>query len=159
MTLISSADLDRARTSVAGSVVRTPLLPVPGMEHPLWLKPENLQTTGAFKIRGAHHRIASMTETERARGVVTHASGNHAQAVAWSAKAFGIPAVVVMSDTAARVKIEATRTLGAEVISVPPDLYRTKAVELAAERGYTLSTAAIGCKWRPARAGSSASPP
>ncbi|MFI6444922.1 threonine/serine dehydratase [Kitasatospora sp. NPDC050543] len=138
MTLISSADLDRARANIAGSVVRTPLVQVPGMTHPLWLKPENLQVTGAFKVRGAHHRIASMTEAERALGVVTHSSGNHAQAVARSAKAFGIPAVVVMPDTAAQVKIDATRALGAEVVTVAPDLYRARAVELSAERGCVL---------------------
>lgn len=138
MTLVSPADLDRACADVAGRVVRTPLLPVPGTGHPFWLKPENLQTTGAFKIRGAYHRIASMTDAERARGVVTHSSGNHAQAVSWSARAFGASAVVVMPDTAARVKIDATRALGAEVLTTAPELYRDKAHELAAEHGYTL---------------------
>ncbi|MCP9946967.1 threonine/serine dehydratase [Streptomyces somaliensis] len=138
MTLVSPADLDRACADVAGRVVRTPLLPVPGTGHPFWLKPENLQTTGAFKIRGAHHRIASMTDAERARGVVTHSSGNHAQAVSWSARAFGTSAVVVMPDTATRVKVDATRALGARVLTTAPELYRDRAYELAAEHGYTL---------------------
>ncbi|WP_439900876.1 threonine ammonia-lyase [Streptomyces somaliensis] len=111
-----------------------------GARHgaPFWLKPENLQTTGAFKIRGAHHRIASMTDAERARGVVTHSSGNHAQAVSWSARAFGTSAVVVMPDTATRVKVDATRALGARVLTTAPELYRDRAYELAAEHGYTL---------------------
>jgi threonine dehydratase len=80
------------------------------------LKCESFQPIGAFKLRGAYTMVARLTEEERARGVVTYSSGNHAQAVAFAARAFGIQAVIVMPENAPRIKVEGTRRLGAEVI-------------------------------------------
>ncbi|HEY1487074.1 MAG TPA: threonine/serine dehydratase, partial [Micromonosporaceae bacterium] len=104
-----------------GVIVRTPLLPCPWAGgHGLWLKPENLQPVGAFKLRGAYHALACLDPSDRANGVVTHSSGNHGRALAYAAKAFGVPAVIVMPDTAPVVKIAAVEALGAEVMLVPP---------------------------------------
>lgn len=138
MDLVTLDELRAAQKRVAGAVVRTPLLPCPhgDPERALWLKPENLQPIGAFKLRGAYNLIASLTDEERARGVVAHSSGNHAQAVAYTARRFGIRAVIVMPDTAPRVKVDATRALGAEIVSVPPARRDVAAFELAAEHGY-----------------------
>src|SRR5439155_16327028 len=116
--LVSLSDVQAAAASVAGLAVRTPLLRCGSDE--LWVKPENLQPVGAFKVRGAAHALASLPPSVRARGVVTHSSGNHGQAVAYAARAWGVPAVVVMPDVALPAKIEATKALGAEVVLVPP---------------------------------------
>ncbi|MEU0935159.1 threonine/serine dehydratase [Embleya sp. NPDC005971] len=136
--LVTLEDLRAARERIAGTAVRTPLLPSlhGDADRPLWLKPESLQPIGAFKIRGAYNAIAALTDAERSRGVVAHSSGNHAQAVAYAARLFGARAVIVMPDTTPTVKIEATRALGAEVVIVTPDRRDTAAGELAAEHGY-----------------------
>lgn len=138
--LVTLDELLEAQKRVTGAVVRTPLLPCPhgDADRPLWLKPESLQPIGAFKLRGAHNLIASLTDRERARGVVAHSSGNHAQAVAYTARRFGIKAVIVMPDTAPAVKVDATRELGAEIVMVTPDRRDTAAFELADEHGYTM---------------------
>ena len=119
---------------LAGVAVRTPLL-TSGWSERLWLKPESLQPTGAFKLRGAYHAVARLPEPQRKAGVVTHSSGNHGQALAWAARAFGIPCVVVMPDVAPAHKIAAVRRLGAEVVLVPPAQRAERAASLAAERG------------------------
>jgi threonine dehydratase len=137
MDLVSLEDVRAAAGSVAGVAVRTPLLPCPWADG-LWLKPENLQPVGAFKVRGARHAIAALAPQRRQRGVVTHSSGNHAQAVAYAAAAYGIPCVVVMPRVAAPIKIEATRALGAEVVLVDAAERLTEAQALADERGLTL---------------------
>src|SRR2546423_5453312 len=85
----------------------------------LWLKPENLQPVGAFKIRGAVHALTRVPDGTRRAGVITHSSGNHGQALAYAGRRLGIPVVVVMPDTAPQIKIEATRGFGAEVVLVP----------------------------------------
>ncbi|MFI6586598.1 threonine/serine dehydratase [Embleya sp. NPDC050493] len=138
--LVTLQDLEAARKRIAGTAVRTPLLPSlhGDDDRPLWLKPESLQPIGAFKIRGAYNAIAALTDAERSRGVAAHSSGNHAQAVAYAARLFGAKAVIVMPDTTPRVKIEATRALGADVVIVTPDRRDTAAGELAAEHGYAL---------------------
>lgn len=109
-----------ARARIAGSVHRTPLLHSRTLSErvgaPLYLKCENLQRTGAFKVRGALHRLLRLTDEERARGVVTISAGNHAQAVAWAAGTAGVHAVVVMPEHASRAKVEASRGYGAEVV-------------------------------------------
>jgi threonine dehydratase len=136
--LVTLEDLRAAQKRIAGTAVRTPLLPSlhGNTDRPLWLKPENLQPIGAFKIRGAYNAIAALSEADRSRGVVAHSSGNHAQAVAYAARLFGVRAVIVMPDTTPRVKIEATRALGAEIVIVTPDRRDTAAGELADEHGY-----------------------
>ncbi|MFF2118186.1 threonine/serine dehydratase [Kitasatospora xanthocidica] len=139
MALVGLEELRAARQRIAGVAVRTPLVPAPWAaegERRLWLKPENLQPTGAFKTRGAYNRLAALTEDERARGVVAQSSGNHAQAVAYAARALGIKAVIVMPDTSPAVKVEATRSFGAEVILVAPEERDTLPAELAGKHGY-----------------------
>lgn len=137
MDLVSLDQIRAAAGSIAGVAVRTPLLPCPWAPD-LWLKPENLQPVGAFKVRGARHAIAALPEEQRARGVVTHSSGNHGQAVAYAAAAFGIPCVVVMPEVAAPIKIEATRALGAEVVLVGAAERLTEAQQMARDRGMAL---------------------
>ncbi|WP_046470536.1 threonine ammonia-lyase [Allosalinactinospora lopnorensis] len=138
MELISLADIRAAEVRVRGRVVRTPLLPCPWSDAPLWLKPENLQPVGAFKIRGAINALACLGEAERKAGVITHSSGNHGQALAYAARAEGVRCVVVVPEGAPRVKIAAMRRLGAEIVPVAPADRKATAQKLAAERGLAL---------------------
>ncbi len=106
----------RAATKIAALLPPTPLF---AMEHGgavWWVKAENLQPVGAFKIRGAWHRLSDFSEAERERGVVGVSSGNHAQGVAWSARRLGMSAIIVMPTDAPEAKLAATRALGAEVV-------------------------------------------
>ncbi len=105
-----------------------------------WLKPENLQPIGAFKIRGAYNALATLTPEERARGVVTHSSGNHAQGVARAARMLGLRAVIVMPHDAPAVKVAGVRADGAEIDFVGADNEEriARADELAAEQGLVL---------------------
>jgi threonine dehydratase len=108
--------------------------------RPLFLKCENMQPGGAFKIRGAYNMIAQLAPETRARGVITYSSGNHGQAVAISARAVGVPAVVVMPTTAPAVKVDGAKAFGAEVVFAGTTTLhrRAKAEEIAAERGLTM---------------------
>ena len=106
----------RAAEKVAQILPPTPLLPVEISGVTVWAKAESLQPVGAFKIRGAWHRLTDLSEEERARGVVGVSSGNHAQGVAWAARALGIAATIVMPSDAPAVKLDRTRELGAEVV-------------------------------------------
>ncbi len=135
--LVTLADIQAAQTRLAGWVGRTPLVQFP--DRNLWLKAENLQPTGAFKLRGAFNKLLTLTARQRARGVVAHSSGNHAGAVAYAARALGIPAVVVMPSGAPQTKLAATRACGAEVVLVgdASEERAAKAAELARERGLT----------------------
>ncbi len=115
--------LERVRAAAAalrGRVARTPLVPAPklaGLEdHPVYLKLENLQYTGSFKIRGATVRIDALRNDPTRRGVVAASAGNHAQGVAWAARAAGLPATIVMPAAAPPVKVSATAALGATVV-------------------------------------------
>jgi threonine dehydratase len=101
---------------VAALLPPTPLLPLEVDGRTIWCKAEVLQPIGAFKIRGAWHRLTDLDEGQRARGVVGVSSGNHAQGVAWAAKRLGIAATIVMPSNAPRAKLEATRALGADII-------------------------------------------
>ncbi|MFC8450292.1 threonine/serine dehydratase [Kitasatospora sp. NPDC057223] len=139
MALVGLEELRAAQRRIAGVAVRTPLLPCPWADQGtrrLWLKPENLQPTGAFKTRGAYNRLAALTDGERARGVVAQSSGNHAQAVAYAARLLGIKAVIVMPDTSPAVKVASTRSYGAEVILVAPGERDTLPAELAERHGH-----------------------
>ncbi len=123
--------------------MRTPLIPFPaqpGDGHQLYFKPESLQPVGAFKIRGAYNKVASLSEAERKRGVITYSSGNHARAVAYAARCFGVPAVIVMPGNAPKVKQQATAALGAEIVLVgaASSERQAKAEALAAEHGYVM---------------------
>lgn len=108
--------------------------------HTLYLKPENLQPIGAFKLRGAYNKIASLSDAERARGVITYSSGNHAQGVAYAARALDTKAIIVMPRNAPAIKREATATLGAKIVFVGPSgpERQIKAEELASEHGYLI---------------------
>src|ERR1700691_1101721 len=139
-TLVTIEDVRAAAERIAGRVVRTPLIPFAAAEpgRPLWLKPESLQPTGAFKLRGAFNAILLRLDEARSRGVVTHSSGNHARAVAWVARELGLRATIVIPDAAPAVKVDAVRRLGAEVVIVAPEERDTRAFELAAEHGYVM---------------------
>lgn len=139
--------VDRIRAAaegLRGVAVRTPLLPAPWLTEALGfevrLKCESFQPVGAFKIRGAYTMVASLTDAERARGVITYSSGNHAQAVAFAARTFGIRAVIVMPENAPPIKVEGTRRLGAEVIErgTTSLARREKAEEIQADQGLTM---------------------
>ncbi len=105
----------------------------------VYLKPENMQVTGAYKIRGSYYTISTLTDEERSKGLITASAGNHAQGVAYAAKAYGAKAVIVMPTTTPLIKVNRTKSYGAEVI-LYGDVYDeacTKALELAEEKGYT----------------------
>lgn len=106
----------RAAGKVAALLPPTPLLPLDLGGQTIWCKAESLQPVGAFKIRGAWHRMTDLSAEERARGVVAVSSGNHAQGVAWAARRLGIRATIVMPRDAPAAKLDATRALGAEVV-------------------------------------------
>jgi threonine dehydratase len=140
ITMVSLPDIQEARARLEGIAVRTPLIPLVHGGCALYLKPENLQPIGAFKLRGAYNKIASLTDEERARGVITYSSGNHAQGVAYAARALETKAIIVMPATAPAVKREATAALGAEIVLVGPSGVerQLKAEELAAKHGYII---------------------
>ena len=106
----------------------------------VFFKPENMQRTGAYKVRGAYYKISTLSDEERARGLITASAGNHAQGVAYAAQRYGVPATIVMPTTTPLIKVERTKGYGAEVVlsgDVYDDAY-TRALELAEERGLTL---------------------
>jgi threonine dehydratase len=109
-------------------------------DRKLYLKPENLQPIGAFKLRGAYNKIASLSPEERSRGVITYSSGNHGQGVAYAARALGAKAVIVMPANAPAIKREATASMGAEIVMVGPGSLdrQRKAEELAERHGYII---------------------
>jgi threonine dehydratase len=139
--LVSGADVEAAAQLLAGVVRRTPLEHSRGLAQrvggPVWLKCENLQRAGSFKIRGAYTRIARLTDAERARGVVAASAGNHAQGVALAARQLGAEATVFMPESAPLPKVAATRGYGATVRLVGPTLTEAMAgaMAFAAETG------------------------
>lgn len=140
----------RAAAKMAELLPQTPVLP---LELPdsavIWCKAECLQPVGAFKIRGAWHRLSDLTEAERSKGVVAVSSGNHAQGVAWAARKLGIAAKIVMPNDAPAVKLASTRALGAEVVLYdrPGGEDRDEvALRLTAQSGATL-VHAYGDAW------------
>ena len=149
-TLITLADIHAARERIAGTAVRTGLyrldprrmiaagFPAPAAE--IWLKAENEHPIGSFKLRGAYNKIASLTPAELQRGVITYSSGNHAQGVAYAARALGAKAVIVMPESAPLIKRQATEALGGEVVLVGPASKerKQKAEELVAQHGYVM---------------------
>jgi threonine dehydratase len=137
MDLVTLDDIRAAATDIAGVALRTPLLPC-RWDDDLLLKSESLQPVGSFKLRGATHAVARLSAEQRARGVVTHSSGNHGQALAYAARAAGAPCTVVVPDGAPAVKVEQIRALGAEVVLVPPADRQVRAERIAAEEGRAL---------------------
>ncbi|GAA3234207.1 threonine/serine dehydratase [Actinocorallia longicatena] len=133
--LVTLAEIEAAAVRLTGVAVHTPLVAFPG--KPLHIKAESLQPVGAFKLRGAY---AALTAGAPVQGVITHSSGNHAQAIAWAARELGIPAVLVIPNNAPSVKIDACLDLGAEVVLVEPTIEaRTETADrLATAHGYEL---------------------
>ena len=108
-------------------------------DNKVYLKPENMQLTGAYKLRGAYYKISTLSEDERKKGLITASAGNHAQGVAYAAKCYGVKAVIVMPTTTPLIKVNRTKGYGAEVI-LKGDVYDeacTYAYQLADEKGYT----------------------
>jgi threonine dehydratase len=140
--LVTLAELRAAQERLHGVVVHTPLVAFEMAGEPLalWVKAEGLQPIGSFKLRGAFNKIAQLSAGERACGVITYSSGNHAQGVAYAARALGAKAVIVMPRNAPQVKVSATRALGAEIVTVGPTTgeRKARAEELAAEFGYVI---------------------
>ncbi|MEU6204272.1 threonine/serine dehydratase [Micromonospora musae] len=137
MELISIEDVRAAATDIAGTVTRIPLLPAP-WDAQVWLKPESLQPVGSFKLRGATHAVTRLDPVVRARGVVTHSSGNHGQALAYAARSAGAPCTVVVPEGAPLVKVDRIRAYGAEVVLVPPARRLVEAERIVAETGGAL---------------------
>jgi threonine dehydratase len=140
--MVSLHDIRAAQSLLDGVAVRTPLLEWTGAadRRKLFLKLENLQPIGAFKLRGAYNKVASLTDEERRRGVISYSSGNHAQGVAYAARALGVKAIIVMPSNAPKNKLDATAALGAEIVTVGPgsEERRLRAEQLAAEHGYVI---------------------
>jgi len=142
--LPSFDDVMAARERLAGRIVRTPMLRSPVLDATLGatvlVKPEPLQRTGSFKLRGATNRIALMTAAERSRGIVTYSSGNHGQACAAAGHAVSAPVTVVMPADAPAIKVESTRRWGAEIIRYDRATEDREAIgrRLCEERGATL---------------------
>lgn len=138
--LVTLDDISDAARRIAPDIVRTPLLSAAWGDprRPLWLKPENLQPIGAFKIRGAFNALGRLDPDTRARGVVAYSSGNHAQAVAYAAAAYGVAAHIVMPEETPAVKVEATRGHGADVVLCGPGERERTAAELVETTGAVL---------------------
>ena len=140
---ITIADVEAARRTISGQVLRTPMLPAPKLSvltaAEVYVKYENLQVTNSFKDRGALNKLASLSPNARARGVIAMSAGNHAQAVAYHAARLAIPATIVMPVTTPFVKIQATQAHGAEVVlegdTVAEAQIRAEAI--SRERGLT----------------------
>jgi threonine dehydratase len=141
---VSFTDVETARRTIAGHVMRTPMLPAPKLSQltgaTVYVKYENLQVTNSFKERGALNKLASLGPVERARGVIAMSAGNHAQAVAYHAARLGIPAIIVMPVTTPFVKVEATEAHGAEVVLEGESVAdaQVRAEVIARESGLTL---------------------
>jgi threonine dehydratase len=143
LSTVTLDDIHAAQSRLQGIAARTRLIE---FDHPesdarrLFLKPENQQPIGAFKLRGAYNKIASLAPEDRKRGVISYSSGNHAQGVAYAARALGVKAVIVMPGNAPPIKREATAALGAEIVIVGPGSAerQIKAEALAAQYGYVI---------------------
>ena len=143
-------EIRAAKERIAGVAVRTPLYRVerarlrmggfPEPEFDLYIKAESEQPIGSFKLRGAYNMVSQLSPEALRRGVITYSSGNHAQGVAYAARALGAKAVIVMPNNAPEVKKAATRALGAEIVEVGPASSdrRLKAEELVARHGYAM---------------------
>ena len=140
--MVTLEQIQVARKLLEGVAIRTPIIrfPQPINGRTLHLKPENLQPIGSFKLRGAYNKIASLTDDERRRGVIAYSSGNHAQGVAYAARAMGVKATIVMPRNAPAIKLDGTKALGAEVVLVGPasSERKAKAEEIAAELGLAI---------------------
>jgi threonine dehydratase len=141
--MVTLEEISQAQARMLGITTHTRLLE---FNHPesttrrLFLKPENQQPIGAFKLRGAYNKIASLSDQDRKRGVITYSSGNHAQGVAYAARALKTKAIIVMPNNAPAIKRDATAALDAEIVFGGPGSAerQAKAEELAAQHGYVI---------------------
>ncbi|HZU09215.1 MAG TPA: threonine/serine dehydratase [Pseudacidobacterium sp.] len=140
--LVSLEEFRAAQKRIQGVAMHTPLvrLQISGGAENVFMKAEGLQPVGSFKLRGAYNKIAQLSAEERRRGVITYSSGNHAQGVAYAARALGTKAVIVMPSNAPEVKKRATAALGAEIVEVGPSSSerKQKAEDLEAKFGYVM---------------------
>ncbi len=141
--MLAIEDFEEASERVKDVTLETKLIYSPYFSdatgNKVYLKPENLQRTGAYKVRGAYYKISTLSPEERAKGLITASAGNHAQGVAYAAKRYGVPAVIVMPTTTPYIKVERTKALGAQVV-LAGDVYdeaHEEAERLAEEHGYT----------------------
>lgn len=140
---IGLKEIRAAATRLKGVLLRTDAIPSPAFSQlcgaRVWLKPENLQVTGTYKIRGAFNKIALLDDTQKRRGLIASSAGNHAQGVAYAAQRAGVPATIVMPTTAPLVKVQATREYGVEVVLYGNyyDEAEAEARRLEVERGLT----------------------
>ena len=118
--MLTLNEFKAARSVLSGVILNTNLIYSPALSkstgNNIYIKPENMQVTGAYKIRGAYYKISTLSEEERARGLITASAGNHAQGVAYAAQAAGVKATIVMPTTTPLVKVNNTKDYGAEVI-------------------------------------------
>ena len=130
-----------AQQTLRGVARLTPLSPAPAIGPHIYIKSENLQMTGAFKLRGAYYKVSTLSDDEKAKGVIACSAGNHAQGIAYSATKNGVRSIICMPASAPLSKIEATKGYGAEVVLVDGvyDDAHEKAVALAEEHGYTFA--------------------
>ena len=140
--LVTLDELRAAQARIRGVAVHTPLVRLSerSFAGEVYIKAEGLQPVGSFKIRGAYNKITQLSPAERSRGVITYSSGNHAQAVAYAARAVGTKAVIVMPSNAPEIKRRATTALGAEIVTVGPasSERKQKAEELQTQHGYLM---------------------
>ena len=141
---VNISSVRQARERIAGKVRHTPIVRADKLDSlvnaEVYLKPESLQITGSFKLRGAMNRILTLSGEERSKGIIASSSGNHAQGVAYASKMLGLKATVVMPENAPQIKIDGAKNLGAEVVLYGFDSIQryNKLYELKAEHGYTL---------------------
>jgi threonine dehydratase len=135
--LVTLEKLRAAQQRISGVAMHTPTV---AFQSGLWVKAEGLQPIGSFKLRGAYNKIAQLSPEQRACGVITYSSGNHAQGVAYAARAVGAKAIIVMPNNAPTIKVQSTRALGAEIVTVGPTTgeRQAKAEELSAQYGYVI---------------------
>ena len=141
--MVTLSDIQSARLRLRGVTIHPPLIEFNLSTEDarrLFLKPENQQPIGAFKLRGAYNKIASLSAEDRKRGVISYSSGNHAQGVAYAARALKVKAVIVMPNNAPMIKRAATAALGADIVLVGPGSTerQLKAEQLAAQHGYVI---------------------
>jgi threonine dehydratase len=139
--MLSMDMIEDAQRVLKGVARLTPVFQAPAIGSNIYIKAENLQLTGAFKLRGAYYKISTLTDEEKARGVIACSAGNHAQGIAYSAARNGVRSIICMPAGAPLSKIEATKNYGAEVVLVDgvyDDAYK-KAVELTEQNGYTFA--------------------
>lgn len=139
--MLSMDMIEDAQHVLKGVARLTPVFQAPAIGSNIYIKAENLQLTGAFKLRGAYYKISTLTDEEKARGVIACSAGNHAQGIAYSAARNGVRSIICMPAGAPLSKIEATKNYGAEVVLVDgvyDDAYK-KAVELTEQNGYTFA--------------------